>query len=433
MTDNAILLLEEALRPIAPTLKRAEIHNCDVSNNQVFEIMARSCFNATHISYSFMRISNTNASPTNDYFYPCFPDTPKKTWNTTFNNLTYLKVMPLPNILDFADSTHNQGPLAALEHLSRIIHRSPNLRELILDAGIKLRYGFNVALKHCPNIENIMLTCGEEVQPILTTTKLNDQEDNNIDEDIYEDVGTKTTMRAKSVATEKGLRRLILVDPRGIHFGTQDKGENIGIFKKHHKTLEILYLRCDLHRKLFVELSSFGGPNLREINLSFLVDGGSRKECHNAMVMLFSRCPKLEVITIDSREPGRVYCTTRIHSLPGGSSEVLITIGENCPHLRHLTIRDEKFPLGSHAIESFISIAEERGNSSKLTYLEASINKQNVLQVVQQLKHLKTLRIPDDKPDLPEMHKYPEDHKEKAQQILSERGGALILDPFPIY
>ena len=53
-----------------------------------------------------------------------------------------------------------------------------------------------------------------------------------------------------------------------------------------------------------------------------------------------------------------------------------------------------------------------------------------MVEIVQRLKKLKTLCVPDDKPDLPAKHKYVEGHKEKVQRILSERGGALILDPY---
>ncbi|KAG2220141.1 hypothetical protein INT45_006169 [Circinella minor] len=434
MTDNAILLLEEALRSIGPALKRVEICNCDISDKQVFKLMARSCSNVSHISYTHMAIRNTGETPNYSYAFPHFTDTSKKPWNISFNNLTYLKVMPLTSLQDYMGGTSfDYFRFEAFEDLSRIIRRSPHLRELILDTLVRLKYGFSVALKHCPNIENIMVTSDEKLQPIITTTSITDYKDSNNEDDDYKDVDTKTTIATKSAAKEKGLRKLILVKPRGLKFGIEDKGESFGIFKKHHKTLEILYLRCDLHCKLFIELSSFGGPELREINLSFLVDGVSRKECHNAMVMLFSKCPKLEAITIDSREPGRMYCTTRVHSLPGGSNEVLMTMGKNCPRLQYLSIRDEKFPLGYHDIESFILTAEEGGKSCKLTYLEASINKESMLEIVQRLKKLRTLRIPDDKPDLPVNHKYVEGHKEKVQQILSERGGTLILDPYPTY
>ncbi|KAI7852690.1 hypothetical protein BDC45DRAFT_513190 [Circinella umbellata] len=429
MTDSAIFLLEKALRSIGPALKRVEICNCDISDRQVFEVLARSCFNASHISYTHMEIENTGDSPNYLHVFPHFVDALKKTWNITFNNLTYLKVMPLTSLQNRLDSAiFDYYRFEALEDLSRIIRRSPHLRELILDGLIRLKYGFDVALKHCPNIENIMVTSDEELQPLITTTSITDYKNSN-----NEDVNTKTTIATKSVTKEQGLRKLILVKPKALNFGIEDKGESFGIFKKHHKTLEILYLRCSLHYKLFLELSSFGGPNLREINLSFLVDGVTRTECHNAMVMLFSKCPKLEAITIDNRESGRIYCTTRVHSLPGDSSEVLMTMGKNCPHLQYLSIRDENLPLGYHDIESFISTAEEEGKSCKLTYLEATVNKENMLEIVQRLKKLRTLRIPDDKPDLPVSQKYVEGHKEKVQQILSERGGALILDPYPTY
>ncbi|KAG2221750.1 hypothetical protein INT45_007156 [Circinella minor] len=429
MTDEVIIPFEEALKSIGPALKRVEICNCDIPDKHVFELMAQSCSSASHISYTHMGMEKNDNTLRYFNILPHHTDIPEKPWDITFNNLTYLKVMPLTHLRDHIDL--NSYRFDSLEDLSLIICRSPHLRELILDALIPLTHGFSLALDHCPNIENIMVTSDKEIEPIITTTTRAYCEGNNNGDDSYEDVDTKTSIATKSVTKQKGLRKLILVKFRGINFGDKDRGNSFGIFKKHHKTLGILYLRCYLNSKLFIELSFFGGPNLREINLSFLVIGVSRKECHNAMVMLFSKCPKLEVITIDSREPGRVYSTAKVHALPGGSSEVLLTMGENCPHLQYLSIRDEKFPLGYHDIESFILKAEEGGKSCKLTYLEASINKENMLEIVQRLKKLKTLCVPDDKPDLPVKQKYTEGHKEKVREILSERGGALILDPYP--
>ncbi|KAI9268248.1 hypothetical protein BDA99DRAFT_359804 [Phascolomyces articulosus] len=462
ITDIGSTLLEQALRSIGPALKRVEFVNCETANNQVFKLFSRSpsFYTAAHVSISLAWITKNKISSAigynkyNHYTLPC--DKEKLISNPTLQYLSYLKLSPIPIFVN------NHEPVTTLQQIAQIIRRSPNLCELILDAEVPIDYGISVALKQNPYLHNLTV-CSKSSAKIKTVVSLesndyrndqysnsnNNNNDNNDNNNTSKDtslfhkkldynnkknqlsITTSTTnltaARTKTAVGAKGLHTLIFSDSRGTKL-RMHHNRCAGIFKKSLKTLEVLWICCDLNLKLFTELVTCGGPCLREINLSFLVYGGSRHGSAILLKTLFTKCPVLEAITIDSRKPGRVYCTTRIHSLAPRNSLVLMSIAQYCPRLRHLCIIDGQYSYPDVIdMDDFIDTTQEFGIQSKLTYLETNLHWGKALDTVQQLKDLKTLCLPIHTPAWPEHLKYPEDQKEQIQKILSERGGGLIF------
>ncbi|KAI9250937.1 hypothetical protein BDA99DRAFT_575281 [Phascolomyces articulosus] len=450
ITDIGSTLLEQALRSIGPELKRVEFVSCDTANNQVFKLLSRSpsFHNVAYVSISLTRITKM-AFSSNDYnkhyLYTLPSDTEKKLPNPTFKYLSYLKLVPI------ALFSYNHTYGATLQHIAQIICQSPNLCELIVDADIPFDDGIHIALKqHNPNLQYLTV-CSKStrnIQPVISSTSNHNYRNYQYSNINYVFNGTSSSSSSHkkindnnntlitatpstnlTTNTTKGLRTLIFSDLRGIKLRMVNN-HCAGLFKKNFKTLEVLWIRCELGHRLLTELVSCGCPNLREINFSFLLYGGSFDEFCNLLKTFFSKCTALEAITIDSREPGIAGCGKRTHSLAPDKTLILIPIAQYCTQLQNLCVIDGQNRYPNHIdMDFFLETIQEFNIHSKLTYLEAHLYWEKAMDTVRQLKELKTLCLPmQTTPTLPEQLIYPEHLKEKLEKILSERGGGLIYN-----
>ncbi|KAI9496721.1 hypothetical protein BDB00DRAFT_808471 [Zychaea mexicana] len=424
LTHIGIALLQRTLRSIGPGLKHVEFINCSFQDSQLLEFISKSCSEATHVSFSQSMVTNPSGAISTTLY-----DSKSSKLDNNRTALSYFsrktkRMVVIPFTFDFLTHLEISGnfyyfePLQQTSRLLEILCQCPNLMDLILSPGVSIHHTHCIsqALKYCPRLRNLTVCNKTELKPTIAT------------DEYSSSTGDVSSSAPKYDTDNVGIQQ---VQPsnadslRWLILGSQSfEFSNLPILpillERSHRTLEFLYLRCNLNRKLFMDLVSYGGPQLREINLSMVIKGGTQQQHKNALITLFSRCPVLEVVTIDNCESGRVYCSSRFHSLVV-DNDILFAIAKSCPLLRRLHVTGSH----SHSILGLSGFA-----STRLAYLEIEIVYQSyLLGIVQKLTSLKTLHtVYSSSRTWPEGYGIPSDHLERLKKILGERGGDLILD-----
>ncbi|KAI9268243.1 hypothetical protein BDA99DRAFT_603734 [Phascolomyces articulosus] len=191
----------------------------------------------------------------------------------------------------------------------------------------------NGVLKSCPHLLNLVVADNAEIpKTYVSGNNFHDFEDGALSFSNDNDTDDKEEQKT----TFAGLLRLIIM---GEKFYLQN--DTSALLCKHtHKTLELLYLRCRLEpffgEQAFYQLGKYHWPRLREIHLSTsLTHSASSEKATKVLVKLFSRCPALEAITVNS------------FSIPGlyrlcVDDSVLDSIARNCHLTRHLHILGDR-------------------------------------------------------------------------------------------
>ncbi|KAI9244353.1 hypothetical protein BDA99DRAFT_595308 [Phascolomyces articulosus] len=432
LTDTEADLLAGAIRSTSPPVKRIEFVDCMIPQYKIASPILEACSHMERVTFS----QSTKSSPGYKL------DPPKKNEmiipTIEYSSLTYLK-------LSFAYNEYNRSYNFKIPNgqLGGILHQCPNLVHLFMDSGGTIHHGHLIqqVLKQCHRLETLVVA-----QRATFPSILNDR----IDMSEYDDPmmtaknNTITTVDASPEAessssalsrkwnknnnttTKKppGLQRLVL---SGCILKLKDS-DIISIFKRHHKTLEMIYLNYDgdaIHSTSLYQLAYHGAPRLREIYLS--IEGGwkYRDPRHppmdKALAALFTACPNIEIIDINDVMSTKNLGYSYPVSFLSVTNETLKEIAHNCPQLRKLRI------IGSRAYtkEGLIYFATHCGKC--LVDLEMDMEWQHVLEVVNTMTSLQRLHVRNDTLGRSSII-HPNPHRETANDILKERGGLLTIE-----
>ncbi|KAI8146769.1 hypothetical protein BJV82DRAFT_599790 [Fennellomyces sp. T-0311] len=237
-----------------------------------------------------------------------------------YSHLTYL-------VLSFIVSKRRSWDDRGFEHLYSVIsmlRRCPNLRHLILANAPPLR-PFQTecareALESCPRLETLAIS-GAKAHPTYLVDDI----------DYHE----RRSFNSKPRAI-KGLRALI-------HYAEYYAAgySDIGVaFDKFHGSLEFLKVLYDnkwINTRVLSILASKGMPFLREFHLhasQLSMISQAEPAIDKVLILLFSRCPYLEVITIDCGN-------LQLAADPRANDELLVLIAKSCTLLTHLTLSSQ--------------------------------------------------------------------------------------------
>ncbi|KAI8138666.1 hypothetical protein BJV82DRAFT_673431 [Fennellomyces sp. T-0311] len=402
---NAVLL-GQVLESMQPSLKHIRFIDCDIHPDSVVGPILTSCTAATYVSFS----RSTRIPRSHNYVSrPSKSQITSSSMNTY--SVTYLKLAfeyP-PNLCLFQVDTNQ---------LCGVIRQCPNLIHLFMDSGGSAHHGYCIteALKHCPNIKNIIVNDKAEMPQTVTSTITEREYDSSVTSPCFSRPSSRT----------KGLCRLVL-GGGAVKLGYQDL---MSIFKRTYKTLELLYLHYNgttITASSLNKLASYGTPRLREIRLSTEDDASSenrQQPITKALAALFASSPALEAIdinnTFNTLASFSRYDAPDTAGILEVDDKVLRSIAKSCPKIRHIRV------AGEHRFtkEGMLYFATKGG--SGLIYLEADLDRSSVLPVVQKLGSLQRLHLRKD------AYRVGEEvlgHCEETavRRILQERGGRLVV------
>ena len=400
------------IKSIGSSLKRVDFIDCSLHPNSMVGSILGSCSTVARVSFS----RETKIPRSSSNFVSRSPEgqiTPLPMKPYYF--LTYLKLaFEYPSDICRFQVDSNQ--------LSSIIRQCHSLQHLFMDSGGSVHHGQCImeALKHCPQITNIVVS-DKATMPQTVTSAIDENEyDTSLAGSGY------LPVRSQKV---KGLRRLVLT---GWKIKLTYKNLAL-IFKRAHKSLELLYLHFNgetINPTALDKLASYGAPRLRELRLS-TEDYASSVNRHQSitkvLALLFASTPALEAIDInDTFNTLASFSSYDTHN-PRGILEVddtvLKSIAKNCLQIRHIRIAGER----KFTKDGMVLLATKGG--SRLTYLEADMDRSAIVPVVQKLTSLKVLYLRKDTYRIGDaMSELSEGLEESlVRRILRERGGQLIV------
>ncbi|KAI9271747.1 hypothetical protein BDA99DRAFT_602493 [Phascolomyces articulosus] len=314
-----------------------------------------------------------------------------------YSTLTYLKVDTHSSSSgdDFEYISRynpgNQEINGIYKHTAALIKKCPNLVHLFLDSyGTddpgNIGYCFLQAIKSCPQLQTLVIF----ENAYMPSTVMSDIDQSEYDvitaasfplsskekitaasysttvmsnkktyKNIYQ---TITDIRSSSTVISN-LRRFVFSH----HYSKVDSKDVAEVFKYSHASLELLYLGYDcmsLSVTALAKLASLGCPKLREIRIGTgdynVVGGGpSNPKISTVLVRLFSVCPALESIELDDTRWSH-------HYLQLNEPSVVEAIAKHCPRLRHLHFFDYYYTKnGSNELcNAFLNFVSRTGNGA---------------------------------------------------------------------
>ncbi|KAI9260700.1 hypothetical protein BDA99DRAFT_538293 [Phascolomyces articulosus] len=438
LSTATVRLLGDVIRRIPSSLEKLDLIHCKMTRQDVFDYIFPVCSsNLTHVSftvykkYGFYSAFKPNIVitlqwiPTRQRYSLLSPPSPLQPVHhqKAYSALTYLKLTGVPHEDRYYGHTRirRYSILNLNIPVATFFSQCSNLVYLFLDAQTTLHQYYEAcyhyAIELCPHLRTLVVSNDASVPQTMVVKNIDDtytiDENNvvlvesdsstttsvittpspssssnndiesavtnykgkNIADRLINTIRTTTknvTVRktAKSPITTGSLRHFILTGRNK----SKDDIHVIPVFKKHHASLELLYLDFDGLGVTPVALNKlvfYGGcPQLREFRLSSLncsrYDNSKERSSviisEDLFIQLFSVCPALEAIQIVDGAP---LGYTRFLDV---TTLVLETIAQKCPRLSQLYISDHpNFPKyrGQYPKCDAGAQCPEKGYSSK--------------------------------------------------------------------
>ncbi|KAI9244586.1 hypothetical protein BDA99DRAFT_543993 [Phascolomyces articulosus] len=452
-------LLEKATKCMLTSLKQIEWMSCRVKQEDILRYILPVCSpGLTGVSFS---LNAGYVEPQNNFsnclidgrhftitLYRTPPDKQQLLLSSTpdYLALTYIKLGSYYHPRQLNEYSSNGLYITA----ASLVKKCPNLVHLFLasnstDARNISRCLLEV-IKSCPHLKNLVIYKNAN----MPRTIMSDIDENEygmptaanitpppkdktasstttIFKKSYKSIFQLTTQGSASSTTRDGIRRFVFGH---YNMGIESK-DFIEVFKHSYASLELLYLGYDgmvLGPIALDKLASFGCPRLKEIRIStgdsHSVGGEPARPVISVVLKrLFSGCPSLEVIKLEE-SPKWTYRHLKLNG------DIVETIAKKCPRLRHFHIIDfDKYGfdrnLWRRGFLSFINEAPSQLECLKMTKLDH----ETAYALVKNLESLKYLQIRWWIENSENTSDEKENMVEQMNNILTGRGGSLVVDP----